>query len=65
MTIVSCFTDNICEINSFVISFYYLPFPNIYPVVGASAGAILSPADKIPVKFDDLDPCHNNSINHI
>jgi hypothetical protein len=30
-------------------------------VVGASAGAIFNPADNIPVKFDDLDPCHKSS----
>ena len=30
-------------------------------MVGASVGAILSPAERIPVKLDDLDPCHNNS----
>jgi hypothetical protein len=40
----------------------YMPFPNIYPVEGASGGAIFNPSDNIPTKFVILEPCHNNFL---
>ena len=34
----------------------------MYPVTGASGGAILSPCDRMPAKFVTLDPCQSNIL---
>ena len=34
----------------------------MYPVTGASGGAILSPLASIPTQLVNLDPCHNNIL---
>ena len=34
----------------------------MYPVHGASGGAILSPLDKIPTKLVIRDPCHRSIL---
>lgn len=37
----------------------------IYPVEGASGGAIRRPWLNIPTQFVSLDPCHSSCLNHI
>jgi hypothetical protein len=34
----------------------------MYPVTGASGGAILKPCDRIPVQLESREPCHNSCL---
>jgi hypothetical protein len=36
----------------------------MYPVTGASGGAILNPCFKIPTQFVSRDPCHNSFLKN-
>jgi hypothetical protein len=36
----------------------------MYPVTGASGGAILNPCFKIPTQFVSRDPCHSNFLKN-
>ena len=45
-------SDKVCELSSLT----------IYPVTGASGGAILNPWLKIPTQFVSREPCHNNIL---
>ena len=42
--------------------FYYNHFLTMYPVTGASGGAIRSPWLRIPIQLVRRDPCHSNIL---